>query len=74
MNLHAKNIAISAGVPHHLAMDAVEFMKRRGRINKDMAKAYLTALDLYSELRSEDISKVENAPLNLSTFFLEIGI
>mmetsp|Transcript_7673 Transcript_7673/g.6935 ORF Transcript_7673/g.6935 Transcript_7673/m.6935 type:complete len:565 (-) Transcript_7673:979-2673(-) len=73
MNLHAKNIAISAGVPHNLAMDAVEFMKRRGKISKDMAKNYLTALDLYTELRSDD-SKSDVLPQKLSTFFLDIGM
>lgn len=73
MNLHAKNIALAAGVPHYLAMDAVEFMKRRGKINKDSAKAFLQALDLYSELRTED-KKKHMAPQNLSTFFAEINI
>ena len=75
MNLHAKNIALAAGVPQYLSMDAVEFMKRRGRINKDSAKAFLTALDLYSELRTEDNNKKDfQLPQNLSTFFLEISI
>lgn len=44
MNLHAKNIAMAAGVPHYLAMDAVEFMKRRGKINKDSAKAFFASI------------------------------
>lgn len=74
MNLHAKNIALAAGVPQYLSMDAVEYMKRRGRINKDSAKAFLTALDLYTELRTEDSKKNSQLPQNLSTFFLEFSI
>lgn len=74
MNLHAKNIALAAGVPHYLAMDAVEFMKKRGRINKETAKGFLQAIDLYAELRTEENKKLTNPPKNLSTFFLDIHI
>lgn len=74
MNLHAKNIALAAGVPHYLSMDAVEFMKKRGRINKDSAKGFLQAIDLYAELRTEESKKLSHPPKNLSTFFLDIAI
>jgi len=33
MNLHGRNIAMSAGVPPQLVNDAVEFMKKKGGIN-----------------------------------------
>jgi hypothetical protein len=33
MNLHAKNIAIQAGVPTDLVPETVEFMKLRNKIN-----------------------------------------
>jgi len=75
MSLHAKNIALSAGVPHYLAMDAVEFMKSIGRISKDSAKAYMGAIDLYAELRTEIPREQEKQPVRpLSTFFLEISV
>lgn len=51
MALHAKNLAVSAGVPNHLALEASEFMSTSGRVNSDSAKAYLEAHNLYSELR-----------------------
>jgi hydroxymethylglutaryl-CoA reductase len=41
MNLHAKNVAISAGIPSDLVTDAVEFMKSRNRINGKTALYYL---------------------------------
>lgn len=75
MNLHAKNIALSAGVPHYLSMDAVDFMKSIGRISKDTAKAYLGAIDLYTELRPETPKESENpAVKSLSTFFVELHL
>jgi len=75
MSLHAKNIALSAGVPHYLSMDAVEFMKSIGRISKDSAKAYLEAIDLYVELNSERPKEYEKQPTKpLSTFFVEIFV
>ncbi len=41
MSLHAKNIAISAGVPDHLVDEAAQFMKQRGVINTKSAKVYI---------------------------------
>jgi hypothetical protein len=55
-------------------MDAVEFMKKRGRINKESAKGFLQAIDLYAELRTEENKKLAHPPKNLSTFFLDIHI
>ena len=34
MNLHARNVAIRAGIPTELINDAVNFMKVRNRINE----------------------------------------
>ena len=33
MNLHARNVAIQAGVPTDLVPEVVEFMKMRNKIN-----------------------------------------
>lgn len=41
MNLHAKNIAISSGVPEHLVEEAVHFMKNKGNFKKETAKQFL---------------------------------
>lgn len=37
MNLHARNVAIQAGVPNTLINDTVEFMKLRNKINTKAA-------------------------------------
>lgn len=54
MSLHAKNIAISAGVPAHLAEDAARFMKKRGKITSDVAKDYIRAYDLFGSVRKNN--------------------
>lgn len=41
MNLHARNVAIRAGIPTPLINDAVNFMKVRNRINEQSALMYL---------------------------------
>lgn len=51
MNLHAKNIAISGGVPTHLVEEATRFMKSRSKVNVDTAKAYLQAHNLFEMVR-----------------------
>ncbi len=51
MALHAKNIALSSGVPVYLAEDAARFMQKRGKICADNAKEYLMAYDLYGDIR-----------------------
>jgi hypothetical protein len=43
MNLHAKNIAISAGVPPNLIQEVVNFMKLKGSINVETAEDYMNA-------------------------------
>ena len=40
MNLHARNVAIRAGIPNDLINDAVNFMKARNRINEKCAKMF----------------------------------
>jgi len=50
-------------------------MKSIGRISKDSAKAYMGAIDLYAELRTETPKEQEKQPVRpLSTFFLEISV
>ena len=40
-NLHAKNVAIRAGVPDEFVKDAVEFMKEKNGINDENAKEFM---------------------------------
>ena len=47
MNLHAKNIAIQAGVPEDMISEIVEFMKNRNRINAKCAKTYLQGHEMF---------------------------
>ncbi len=51
MGLHSKNIAIASGVPIHLVEDAAKYMRMTGTIDKDSAKSYMKAHDLFSTLR-----------------------
>ena len=54
MNLHARNIALSAGVPSYFVEDCVKFMKNRAKISFDSAKEYLAAYNIYSDVRENE--------------------
>ena len=49
MNLHARNVAISAGVPSDLVPETVEFMKLRNKINNKAALTYLKGHELFKK-------------------------
>ena len=51
MALHSKNIAIAAGVPTHLVEEAANYMRITGTINKETAKSYMNAHNIFSTLR-----------------------
>ncbi|EAR84420.2 hydroxymethylglutaryl-CoA synthase (macronuclear) [Tetrahymena thermophila SB210] len=71
MNLHARNIALAGGVPTHLVEEATRFMKSRGKINVDTAKAYLEAHDMFEQVREQNVSEIQkHTPL--STFYVEL--
>lgn len=74
MSLHAKNIAIAAGVPAHLAEDAARFMKKRGKITSDVAKEYIRAYDLFGSVRRTHNYNLSNRKDVLSTFFVELQV
>ncbi|OMJ96373.1 hypothetical protein SteCoe_129 [Stentor coeruleus] len=48
MGLHAKNIAIAAGVPNEIVQEVVEYMKQRGNISQQTALDYLAAHRLHA--------------------------
>jgi len=66
MNLHARNVAIRAGIPPELINDAVNFMKVRNRINEKAAMAYLRSHQMYSKSQTSPQKK------SLSSFYVEI--
>ena len=71
MNLHAKNIAISAGVPPHLINEVVEFMIQKDRINVEAAKLYMNEHNIREssiKLEGKEIKEKQ-----LSTFYIEIN-
>jgi hypothetical protein len=71
MSLHARNIAITAGVPAHLVEDCVRYMKKRSRISGDSAREYVQAYDIHTSIRQiRDEAKVHEQVL--STFYIEI--
>ena len=71
MSLHARNIAVTAGVPTHLVEDCVRFMRKRSRISVDCAKEYVRAYDIHCELRTQDAQQqISNRVL--STFYIEL--
>jgi len=47
MNLHARNVAIQAGIPTDLVNQAVFFMKTRNKINQKTALQYLDSHKLF---------------------------
>lgn len=55
MQLHAKNIALSAGIPTYLVEDAVRFMKNRGKLSSDTSIDYLKAYDVFSTIKINQI-------------------
>jgi hypothetical protein len=66
MNLHARNVAIQAGVPADLVPETVEFMKMRNKINTKSALTYLKGHELFK--RHQLISSKKD----LSSFYVEI--
>ena len=71
MNLHAKNIAISAGVPPHLIKEVVAFMKSKGSIDIATAENYMKAHQVY-EITSKNGNMKENTAKRFSTCFVQI--
>lgn len=71
MKLHAKNIAVSAGVPPHLIKEVVAFMKSRGKINIETAKEYMKAHDIYEKV-NKDSSVSAKEQTDFSTFYIRI--
>lgn len=72
MNLHARNIAISGGVPTHLVEEATRFMRSRSKMNVDTAKAYLQAHNLFELVRLEEKDTAAAVKQPLSTFYVEL--
>ena len=68
MNLHARNVAIQAGVPQDLVPEVVEFMKMRGRINIKAAQHYLKGHELFKNREKKSPHFIRE----LSTFYVEI--
>jgi hypothetical protein len=67
MNLHARNVAIRAGVPTSLINDCVNFMKVRNRITEKSALMYLTSHQMFCKSQTSVQRK------NLSSFYVEIN-
>jgi len=71
MGLHARNIAVQAGVPPALVTEVVDFMKRRGRIAIDTAKQYMEAHQIY-QLNQDERNSNETPSPNYGSLFIEI--
>lgn len=71
MNLHSKNIAISAGVPPHLIKEVVAFMKNKGSIDIATAENYMKAHKMYESTNRSTDGKVNSSP-KFSTCFVKI--
>jgi len=68
MNLHARNVAIRAGIPTELINDAVNFMKARNMITERAAAMYLKSHRMYSKSQTKLHKK------DLSSFYVEIKV
>lgn len=69
MNLHAKNVAIQAGLPTNLVNGAVFFMKTRNRINIKTAQQYMQSHKMFENSQA----KREIRP-DISSFFVELFV
>jgi hypothetical protein len=69
MNLHARNVAIQAGVPQDLVPEVVEFMKMRSKINVKAAQHYLKGHELFKLNQKRSPSSHIR---DLSTFYVEL--
>ena len=67
MALHAKNIALAAGVPSSIVSEVVEYMKQRGEISQQAATDYLQAHHIHKISRKTFGS---SGPLN--TFHINL--
>lgn len=66
MNLHAKNVAVQAGIPNDLINQTVFFMKTRNKINTRTAQLYLKSHQHFVKTESKSSKK------DLSSFYVEI--
>lgn len=71
MNLHSKNIAVSAGVPSHLIKEVVAFMKNKGSIDIATAENYMKAHKIY-ESTSINNKRTISPSKTFSTCFVKI--
>ena len=72
MNLHARNIAVSAGTPPHLINEVVDYMIQKDSINVETAKLYMDTHNIReSSALVEDKNKIKDQQLSL--FFIEIN-
>ena len=72
MNLHARNIAVSAGTPPHLINEVVDYMIQKDSINVETAKLYMDTHNIReSSALVEDKNKIKDQ--QLSTFYIEIN-
>ena len=71
MNLHAKNIAVSAGVPSHLIKEVVAFMKNKGQIDIATAENYMKAHKIY-ESTNRNCQGAITPSKTFSTCFVKI--
>ena len=69
MNLHARNVAIQAGLPTSLVSPAVFFMKTRNRINMKTAQQYLQSHQMFENSQAKKVQKP-----NVSSFFVELFV
>eukprot|EP00455_Lapot_gusevi_P033789 TRINITY_DN3704_c0_g1_i9.p1 TRINITY_DN3704_c0_g1~~TRINITY_DN3704_c0_g1_i9.p1 ORF type:complete len:782 (-),score=188.15 TRINITY_DN3704_c0_g1_i9:97-2442(-) len=70
MGLHARNIAVAAGVPHALVSEVAAYMVSRNKINAATAKEYLDAHSLYCST----IVLPPLQPVTPSTFSVELSV
>ncbi len=67
MNLHARNVALQAGVPSDIVPEVVEFMKMRNKINAKAAQHYLNGHELFKLHQKRSPQRRE-----LSSFYVEL--
>ena len=71
MSLHARNIAVAAGVPNALVAEVAAYMVSRNKISIDSAREYLIAHSIFQNQNS--LLPASTRPLTPSTFSVEFS-
>eukprot|EP00357_Protocruzia_adherens_P030628 CAMPEP_0115046288 /NCGR_PEP_ID=MMETSP0216-20121206/48662_1 /TAXON_ID=223996 /ORGANISM="Protocruzia adherens, Strain Boccale" /LENGTH=1286 /DNA_ID=CAMNT_0002429345 /DNA_START=2875 /DNA_END=6735 /DNA_ORIENTATION=+ len=72
MKLHARNVAMTAGVPENLVGEVAHFMNQTGSISTSQAEAYMKAHGLYHQMRIRNDETEQMQAMSTFTFKMRL--